>query len=370
MQPLTGQQIGQLRDAIMDAFTLNALDQLLTTRLNENLARFAPGAGIDYQAFMIARTADQEGWVDTLVSAMVAERPKRPSVLKIAYEFRIGIDIYNTSVGSQVSGPALQALVNTDPLLNPASLILGITQAKRCVARIEIQKGNGAAYATGFLVGPDLLLSNFHVFKPVVENPALAAHVRCLFDYEVSPGGKTINPGVEIGLSNNNPVLAYSRYTDCESSTACDLSNINAVQWPEDQLDYALVRLEREIGKEAFGINYQNAVGAEQRGWVRQQPPAPVLDPGGHMFIIQHPDRMPVKIGLGLSKVMGCDTNGMRVRYGINTMKGSSGSPCFDEKFNWSALHNLGDPSWNPQYNQGIPAARVIKDLADKGILI
>jgi hypothetical protein len=31
-------------------------------------------------------------------------------------------------------------------------------------------------------------------------------------------------------------------------------------------------------------------------------------------------------------------------------------------------MHNMGDPSWNATYNQGIPAAAIVADLSQKGI--
>ena len=93
----------------------------------------------------------------------------------------------------------------------------------------------------------------------------------------------------------------------------------------------------------------------------------PKLDGGANIIIIQHPDKKPMKVAIGLGEIMGSDSQRQRVRYSLNTMEGSSGSPCFDDNFDWIALHNMGDPNYYPAYNQGIVALRIMEDLAKKG---
>ena len=56
--------------------------------------------------------------------------------------------------------------------------------------------GNGIQYGTGFLVGPDMLISNYHVFEGVIRFPHLANQVECKFDYELDEKGSAINSGV------------------------------------------------------------------------------------------------------------------------------------------------------------------------------
>lgn len=359
---LTGPQIGKLRDAIRSAFNLQALEQFLFIRLDKKLDDFAPGAGMPFQVFRLLQDANMEGWHEELINALLAERPKSSAILDIAFDLGISLHLEDAKSQLTINRSGLQAFVNADPSFDPSAILQGISANKRCVCRIQLQNGH-TSYGTGFLVGPGMLLSNYHVFKEVIKDPSLSSKVRCRFDYETTATGKNINAGTEIGLDNNTPIMAYSEFTNYDE---LGIPGIDDVDWPVDKLDYALVKLERDIGNEPFGPNNQNAT-SEARGWIKPAIPAPIF-PGSHMIIIQHPDMQPVKISFGLSRVKGCDKKEVRVRYEINTMNGSSGSPCFDHKFNWIALHNMGDPSFNPAYNQGIPAVKIIADLATKQI--
>ena len=369
---LTGPQTGQLRYIMSASFTLQELDQMLFIRLDQRrLDHFAPGSGIQFQAFTIARDASMKGWDNELINALVAERPKNEKLLQIAYDLGISINLYDDTSQAKLGQAGLQTLVNADPLFNPSEILQGISKNKRCVCRIQVNHNGGVNYGTGFLVGPDLLLSNYHVFERVIDNAAAAIQaVTCKFDYEVAPNGTTLNPGIDIGLAAGNPILAFSKYDIGDTTGA---ANIDDIVWPGDKLDYALVKLERGIGEEAFGPKGPDVMMTnpeQKRGWISPSQNAPDLSKGKHMFIFQHPKKQPMKIAIGLSKVEGCDKNGNRVRYLVNTDNGSSGSPCFDHKFNWSALHNMGDPDWHNPYNQGIPAVKIVADLKLKNITL
>jgi hypothetical protein len=70
-----------------------------------------------------------------------------------------------------------------------------------------------------------------------------------------------------------------------------------------------------------------------------------------------------LKLALDTEAVIGVNDSGTRVRYRTNTDEGSSGSPCFDDRWNLVALHHAGDPKfaplYHPEYNQGIPFAAI-----------
>jgi hypothetical protein len=59
------------------------------------------------------------------------------------------------------------------------------------------------------------------------------------------------------------------------------------------------------------------------------------------------------------------------VRHRTNTEKGSSGSPCFDLKWNLLALHQCGNPADNPgglaRWNQAIPFDTVVALIRRRG---
>lgn len=368
---LTGAQIGKIRDILKESFTLQEIDQMLGIRLDKRkLDDFAPGSGIEFQAFTIVKDADRKEWADKLIIALLAERPGNEKLLQLAYDLGIAVNLYDETSQNKISRARLETLVNDDPYFNPADILQGISKNKRCICRIQVSHNGKVGYGTGFLVGPDLLMSNYHVFERVIKGDAPAGSVTCKFDYEINTQSKVINPGINIGLADTDPILACSEYGEYDTDPPAD---IDGVDWPADKLDYALVKLEREIGSEAFGPSAEDVVLSgkqEARGWITAPQQSADLSNGKHMFIFQHPNKKPLKIAIGLSKVQGCDKNGVRVRYLINTEGGSSGSPCFDHKFNWSAIHNMGDPDWHNPYNQGIPASKIVADLNQKGFTL
>lgn len=359
---LTGKQIGQLRDIIVQYFSITDLDQLLTIRLGKNLENYAPAGGLQQKAFTLIVQAKMEGWDSKLVDALIAERITNQQLQDFACEVNYTFHLENTITGEKLDRSGLQAMVNADPLFDPVFVLQGIANTRRTVARIELMTID-ISYGTGFLVGPDLLLTNYHVVEQLIIEPSTVNNLKVRFDYEVSPDGHTVNSGKEVTLAAVNPVIAYSPYTNWDKT---GVPNIDDVIWPADSLDYALIRLSEKIGHEPFGIGATNAI-SEERGWIKPGVGNPIHQ-GSHMIILQHPEAQPVKISFGLNRVLGCDKHNRRVRHQVNTLKGSSGSPCFDHRFNWIALHNMGDTSWNPTYNQGIPATAILADLSQKGI--
>lgn len=370
---MNGAQRALVEEVIRESFDMYSFPMVLKYRLNKTFGNYLPiGAPYEFAIFTLVGRAIQEEWVEELIYALLSERPKNSKLLSLAMELKISFDAYADKPGNNIAGrEALENLVNGDPEMNPEQLIQGISRTKRCVCRIEYADEQGRRkWGTGFLVGKDLVLSNYHVFEDIIKNKQLASGVVCKFDYEVRGDGKSINQGTDIEIDQSDPVLAYSSYCDYDVSGT---NSIN-VDWPAESLDYALVRLKTPVGDLPFGSNFTNAATAgipvEKRGWISASDEEIPLFDGSHMIIIQHPDKLPVKIAFGFSKVRGTDDNKRRVRYEINTLPGSSGSPCFDHKFNWAAMHNMGDPSWNPSYNQGIPAKQIVNDLKRKGISI
>ena len=106
------------------------------------------------------------------------------------------------------------------------------------------------------------------------------------------------------------------------------------------------------------------------RGCVAIPAKVPALTKDSLLFILQHPAGDPLK--LDVDAVV--ETLGRRVRYKVNTLGGSSGSPCFDVNFQLAAIHHLGDPNYVPlfnpaKYNQGIPLQAILDLLRRRGHL-
>jgi hypothetical protein len=125
----------------------------------------------------------------------------------------------------------------------------------------------------------------------------------------------------------------------------------------DDELDYALVRLADAPG--------DDAVSGTARGYMRL-PEATDVEADAALFIIQHPQGQPLKLAFHTVK----DVQPTRITYSTNTREGSSGSPCFDYRWQLVALHHSGDPAYHAERNQGIPIAAIRRLLTSRGVTL
>ncbi len=214
------------------------------------------------------------------------------------------------------------------------------------MGRVAVVRTGAQGSGTGFLIGPDLVLTNWHVVKCVADSKVAASDVVVRFDYaRDADGGADAFTDVR---------LAAEWLADHAPWSVADVT-ANATELPKpDELDFAVLRLARPIGSEQRG----GAV----RGWVAL-PEETKLSLGQSVLILQHPDGHPLR--LAFDGVLSVNGNQTRVRYRTNTLPGASGSPCFDQNWTLLALHHAGDPRLAPLYNEGIPAA-AIRALLDR----
>src|SRR5262249_577373 len=119
-----------------------------------------------------------------------------------------------------------------------------------CVCAIE----TGSGLATGFLVGPDLVLTNYHVVENM--SPDAVTECICRFDYK-SVDRDIIQSGRAVKLAA--PPVAARPYGSADLTASGD-------QWAEHELDYALLRLADRIGEQPVGMGAEP--GAPARGWI------------------------------------------------------------------------------------------------------
>jgi hypothetical protein len=196
---------------------------------------------------------------------------------------------------------------------------------ERAVCRIEFPQHVGQA--TGFLVAPDLVMTNSHVLDAFVRIPLPPSEIRCRFGYQVAAGSTQPAAG-----------FAYELAADWLVTSS-----------PTDALDYAIVRL---AAAAPFG-----------RDFVLREPLRPVrhtFETGEAIFIIQHPKTAPLKVASG--GVVKAEAR--RVFYLANTLRGSSGSPCFNDRWDLVALHRGSEDV----SNVGVPFSAILDDLDARGL--
>lgn len=370
---MPGVSMKEIRDAILDAYTPQTLQMSLAFLLDVQLANVATPGPFDFVVFSLVQWADMNGRDVELVQALGKDRPKnakmQQTVRKYGLAVPVGVQAAGAAAGAatDAADPGLEKIVR--PLLTLPDFGLwreAMTRVEGQVCRITL---NGNAYGTGFLVGPDAVLTNYHVLKPVLDGLPPAA-VECQFDYKVLKDGTAPYTAVRLAA---DWLIDHSPYSPAELAGTPD-----AAVPTDEQLDYALVRLAEPIGAMPWAKSPGAGGNAPDRGWVRVPDAAPPIPEKMPVIIAQHPDGQPMKLALDTDAVdrgrgLWLNANGTRVRYATNTEGGSSGSPCFDFDWRLVALHHYGDPKNNGtnlrrfgDYNQGVPIGKVRELLAKR----
>lgn len=211
------------------------------------------------------------------------------------------------------------------------------------VCKVEVA---GGISGTGFLVGPQAVLTNWHVVRDCLDPPS-ASRVACRFDFMTGAGDQPPE-GRLIGLGPGG-ILDWS------PCSAAELAGVDPDLPPPapGELDYALLALAEPLG--------------DERGFERLPESPPFVQAGGALLIFQHPLGERMKLALDTEAIIG-RPHGLRLRYKTNTEPGSSGSPCFTMDWLLVALHHYGDPArGTPQFNQGIPIELVRSRIVAQG---
>lgn len=198
------------------------------------------------------------------------------------------------------------------------------------VCKLTIGLGGGEQYGTAFRIGPDLLLTNWHVL-----------HRR-------SDGAPAVRVDAEFGFEDDaRRGLLTPRAVRCATAAVA-----------QDQADdWAVVRTLDPLD-EAW-----HAVG------LADLPEPVVAEPA---FIIQHPMGQRKRVGFVRNEVSYVDDR--VVHYLTDTDVGSSGSPVLDAGGRLIALHHRGGrPHETPlrpplRKNEGVRMSRIAAALADAGM--
>ncbi len=358
---LSGPQILKLRNLLNAAFSdLQTFDELLL-RLDHTVAHLAgPNDPLPTAILRSLRRANAELWWRELLREACNAVPD-PQLRAFSDEVGFAPDFVAADQGSEtlLRGRQLELKIEeSGTTFDIVTWRQKIAEIEGRVCRIEIPRLRPRG--TGFLISPDLVMTNYHVIRKVHKRTVASDSVVCRFDYKVLSDGVSVGPGKPYGLAKDW-LVDYSSYSELDFQTA------PSVDAPADKLDYAILRLSGRAGDDTVGGDAQYPV---MRKWI-EAPPAEhdfIKDPA--LNIVQHPDGMPMQIAVNSKAVT--KATATRVRYTTTTQGGSSGSPCFSADWQWVALHHSGDPKYRkegrkPEYNQGIPAAAIVALLTQRG---
>lgn len=358
MDRFSGVQIGAFVDLLQQDFNPNSFDQFLLARLNRVRFNITLADNFVTRLYDVAMLANQELWHLDLLNAAVAARPKDKQLGQFAEPF------IDTSAKRQ----NLEGLLDQAPFWDPADLRARMVDIENHVCRVEVNAPAPKIKGSGFLVGADRVLTNYHVVERLITGKCTAKDVLCRFDYKKL--GDKINSGTLVGLDPGKPVLSYSKYSPQDShQTAMDQD------WGKNEFDYAVLKLDKSVGDEPPGPLSGQPTDPDDkpRDWEHWVDVA--MAESEPLFLWQHPSGDTIKLTTGKSMKPWFNAGSTRVRYTNNSLPGSSGSPCFDARLRWVALHHAGDPDWEDgvswaTYNQGIPAARVVEACKVDGVAL
>lgn len=354
-----------LTEALADAFgTTDQLDAMLQSRLGRRASDYSLTKNIADVADAVVDHAKANNWLEELIVNARYSRPDHAGLAGVADRAGVGVtpsDPENIERAARHLGiggtepPEIkfQRIVRAGAgLIPPDVWRLKMAKLEKCVCRID---ENGSPAATGFLVGPDLVLTNHHVVKDHIPNGSWPT-VTCRFDYKGEPLA-----GVRVALSSTTPCVSFA------PPSAWDL-DAQAVGPGPNELDYALLRLAEPVGTMPLGPNPE--LDAPTRGWIELGAVgAKDIAAQLSILLLQHPQGGPLKMDIGA--ITDVIQNGLRVRHSANTLEGSSGSPCFSvDDLTPIAIHHLG-AGWPDKpgslYNQAISLKLIIERLVREG---
>jgi hypothetical protein len=328
---LTGKQVDELSTALGSAYPNEpSLKKFVRVKLERGLDAFTNGT-VDNRVGQIIEAAESEGWTAKLIEDARDYNPGNPT-LKRFYEK------YATSVQRSLTKEGFERLVDgSGGFENIVAWREKLAQIELQVCRVEIA---GDAQGTGFLVGDDLVLTNYHVIEG-----RTVSEMSVRFDHKIMADGATINSGKVYKVKGE--AVDESQYSPF------DLTFPAAGTPGLDQLDYALLRLEAPASGDVV----------DQRRRAFIVPSKKAVSSQGFMFIVQHPKGRPLQLAFG--PILGVNGNQTRITYQTNTQDGSSGAPGFDADWNLTTLHHGGDPrlAQPAQFNEGIPIDTIRANL-------
>ena len=349
---LKGAQLERLSEALRRAFLVQRFKEMMTFKLDKRLEDYSLGSDYKEIMFEVITAAEAEGWTAELIQAARESNPGSAALQALAQE----VDL--------ASAPSTleRTIKERNPYLDVEIFRTRLGQLETQVCRIEIPTPKGTVFGTGFLLGPEVVMTNHHVMDIVISGKAKPEAAIFRFDYK-RLSDAVLSEGAVYKLATADWLIDSSPPSDVDSKREPK----PGVPKP-DELDYAIVRLQGAPGSTPAGQKPDPK--DPPRGWINVEKSAHAA-PASPLLIMQHPDAAPLKLALDMSGVIGENTNGTRLKYTVNTEGGSSGAPCFNADWDLVALHHSGDPNFDsdhkPEYNEGIPIEAILHLLAARG---
>jgi hypothetical protein len=192
---MPGVQFEDIWKALCNGYSSGSLQRMLKFRLDRILENIVASGSKEDMLFELLERAEREGWTTDLVREAYRFNPGNGDLLRIYEKYGLAPAVSGQQAGRPLTAvrSVSQGLERTIrdrlPALDFAVWREKMTLVEGRVCRVEI---GGNAAGTGFLVGPDAVLTNYHVLQSVLEGKTAPGKVTCRFDYKVLANGTRV----------------------------------------------------------------------------------------------------------------------------------------------------------------------------------
>lgn len=321
--------------------------------------RSAPSAPADAQNYLAAKMvaeATRKNAVPAFATALCRRLWQDNGVLSLLWRFRAPVDADTEKQAAN----ARRALTMRMP-----DLVRRMIEWEKWICVVAAVQHDGTPrLGTGVLVAADLVLTAYHTLKNHIKDNqqidpssnmlyAIFDHIdgdNPISDLTALPGGTVCVPFSDRWL--------VSACEDFAEDGTIDAPNDDQLVRLKAQLDFVVVRLAQPIGQFS-----RSAAGGPRRSWLNLSAAAPsalLLD--DRIIIPQHPAGAPQRIDFG--RFMQMDPSATRLRYSTETGHGTSGAPCFNQKFELVGVHNAAfKPNGMQVANQAVQIGCILSIL-------
>jgi hypothetical protein len=388
---MRGFELAEIRAAIVCAYNRATFDRMLSDRLEFERAEHVADGPFNDVVEGVLRVFTHQGREAELIAEIAADRPAKREIQHVYRKYAHGLlsaawsARIDGEIGEQLARYGLlpttelqrTGVVHRGTPADPASRGFGgfqrwiraelpeldavvwsarLLRLAHRVCRVEL---GGVPRGTGFLVGPDAVLTSYHVVREAITDRADGATLGFLFDHSVGSDGSTA-AGVRVAARAAWPHW----HVDSSPPLSTEDEQAGVTAGSDDRLDHAVIALAQLVGSAPV------VPGGPCRGWIELPEPAPSLTIGMPIAVLHHPRTGPLKLTLDTHSLQGIHPDRRRIRYSTNTDAGSSGSPCLDVQLGLVAVHHFSDPAHAmPAYNQGTTIEAIRRRLEAQGRL-
>ena len=233
---LDGPNRQTLRNALLSAFpSWSTLRQMTSDYLDLPLATVtAEHNDLQTQAFELIEWAQARGKLSDLVIGARYANADNPALYVFAQQ--IGLN------SSDQSKSTLEAFVGSNHTFLDVAVWRGqLSKLEWTMCRIDV---DSVGVGTGFLIGPDVVLTNHHVVSKTIATEVSPTRLSCLFDFKVAED-QVLSAGTRISLADGDKwTLGSSPHSKHDLESDPKSGDPTA-----DELDFALLKLAQPAGQ-------------------------------------------------------------------------------------------------------------------------